>query len=80
MKKVASILLILFGVGLTAFGISGFSGELRTDTDPVQRFNGEPGAAQLSGSFGWSPEERLEIVIGVISLSGGLILRKPPLA
>ena len=80
MKKVAATLLILFGVGLTAFGISGLSGELRTDIDPVQRFNGEPCAAQLSGSFGWSPEDRLAIVMGLISLSGGLILRKPPLA
>ena len=67
MKKVA-VLLILFGSGLTAFGISGFGGDLSTDTrlDPPQ----------LNGSFEWPLDERLEIVVGVISLSGGLLLRK----
>jgi uncharacterized membrane protein YphA (DoxX/SURF4 family) len=67
MKKVA-VLLILFGSGLAAYGISGFSGELSTDTrlDP----------AQINGSFDWSIDERLDIVVGVISLSGGLLLRK----
>ena len=69
MKKVA-VLLILFGSGLTAFGISSFSGGLGTDTrlDPPQ----------LNGSFEWPLDERLEIVVGVISLTGGLILRKDP--
>jgi uncharacterized membrane protein YphA (DoxX/SURF4 family) len=69
MKKVA-VVLILFGSGLTAFGISGFSGGLGTDTrlDPPQ----------LNGSFEWPLDERLEIVVGVISLTGGLILRKDP--
>ena len=69
MKKVA-VVLILFGTGLTAFGISGFSRGLGTDTrlDPPQ----------LNGSFEWPLDERLEIVVGVISLTGGLILRKDP--
>jgi len=71
MKKVA-VLLILFGSGLAAYGISGFSGELDTDTR---------GAAfdtpnTLEGSLGWSMDERGDIVVGVLSLAGGLLLYK----
>lgn len=29
---------------------------------------------EVSGSFGWSIEQRLEIVAGVLSLTGGLLL------
>lgn len=67
MKKVA-VLLILLGGGLAAYGVSGFSGDFSTDArlDPPQ----------LSGSFGLTLDERLEIVVGVMSLSGGLLLRK----
>ena len=67
MKKVA-VLLILFGSGLAAFGISGFSGGLGTNTrsDP----------AQLEGSLDWSMDDRVEIVVGVVAIAGGLILRK----
>ena len=73
MKKIA-VLLILFGSGLAAFGISGFSGGLNTDT---QGFSfGKP--AQLEGSLGWDMNDRVEIALGVLSLAGGLILRKDP--
>jgi hypothetical protein len=71
MKKVA-VLLILFGSGLAAFGISGFSGALDTNTRG-ENF-GVP--AQLNGSLEWSLNDRLEIVVGALSLAGGLILRK----
>lgn len=71
MKKVA-VLLILFGSGLAAFGISGLTGELNTDTRGANF--GAP--AQLNGSLEWSLNERVEIVVGVLSLAGGLILRK----
>jgi uncharacterized membrane protein YphA (DoxX/SURF4 family) len=68
MKKLA-VVLILFGSGLAAFGISGFSGELSTNL-----FG--PPMEKLEGSFEWPMPERVEIVVGVISLVGGLILRK----
>jgi hypothetical protein len=76
MKKVA-VFLILFGSGLAAFGISGFSGDLSPDyqlTSPVRTESPVSGA--LDGSLGWSLNSRLEIVIGVLSLVGGLILSK----
>jgi uncharacterized membrane protein YphA (DoxX/SURF4 family) len=67
MKQIA-VLVILFGSGLAAYGISGFGGEFSTNT----RFD----PPQLSGSFEWSQESQIEIVVGVVSLVGGLILRK----
>jgi len=73
MKKVA-VLLILIGSGLAAFGISDFSGGLGTDTRGAAI--GTP--AQLTGSLGWDMNDRVEIVVGVLSLIGGLILRKDP--
>ena len=76
MKKVA-VLLILFGSGLAAFGISGFRGELYPDpqlTDPVR--NQSPVYGSLDGSLGWDLNERIQIAVGVLSLAGGLILRK----
>ena len=76
MKKIA-VLLILFGSGLAAFGISGFSGELYQDTqltDPVRTQS--PVYGSLDGSLGWPLNERVEIVVGVLPLIGGLILRK----
>ena len=70
MKKVA-VLLILLGSGLTAYGISGFSGSFSPP---------EPGRIGVSegesGEFGWSQDSQIEIVVGVVSLAGGLILRK----
>jgi uncharacterized membrane protein len=64
MNKLA-ILLIVFGSGLAAFGISGFKGF----------FNGyEVGV--YGGSFGWSLNNQIEIVCGVVSLIYGVILRK----
>jgi uncharacterized membrane protein YphA (DoxX/SURF4 family) len=71
MKKIA-VLLILFGSGLAAFGISGFSGGLDTNTRGAEF--GQP--AQLEGSLGWDMNDRVEIAVGVLSLIGGLILRK----
>ncbi|MDW5265736.1 MULTISPECIES: hypothetical protein [Acidobacteriaceae] len=71
MKKVA-VLLILFGSGLAAFGITGFSGEIITNTRG-EAF-GQPD--KLEGSLDWSMDERIVIVVGVLSLAGGLILRK----
>lgn len=76
MKRLAA-LLILLGSGLAAFGISGFSGELSPDyqlTSPVRTESPVSGA--LDGSFEWPIESRVQIVLGVISLAGGLILRK----
>jgi hypothetical protein len=69
MKKIA-ILTILFGSGLVAFGVSGFSGEFSSNT----RFSSD--GSPYSGSFGWSMNERIEIVVGVAMLAGGLILRR----
>ena len=70
MKKVA-VLLILFGSGLAAYGLSGFSGSFSPP---------EPGRIGVgdgeSGSFEWSQDSQIEIVVGVVSLAGGLILRK----
>jgi len=71
MKKLAALLIVL-GSGLAAYGITGFSGELTTDTR---------GAAfdmpnKLEGSLDWSMDNRIQIVVGVISLASGLILRK----
>lgn len=68
LRRVTAVLLILFGSGLATIGITGFSGELTTNT----RFD----PAQLNGSFGWDNDERLEIVFGVISIAAGLLLRK----
>jgi hypothetical protein len=71
MKKVA-VLLILFGSGLAAFGITGLSGEITTNTRGAAF--GMPD--KLEGSLDWSLNDRLKIVVGVLSLVGGLILRK----
>jgi uncharacterized membrane protein YphA (DoxX/SURF4 family) len=73
MKKVA-VLLILFGSGLTAFGISGFYGGVDPNTNLI-----DPNVIQsplLYLSLGWPMPERVEIAVGVLSLAGGLILRK----
>lgn len=70
MKNLA-ILLILAGSGLAAFGIAGFSGSFSTP-DVVL-----PGmSATASGSLGWSHENQLQIAIGVVALTLGVILRK----
>jgi len=70
MKKVAALLIVL-GSGLAAYGMSGFGGSLATQHEIL------PGLQDgLSGSLGWSDNERAEIVIGVVALAGGLILRK----
>jgi hypothetical protein len=66
-------ILILLGAGLTAWGISGFSGDLGNGPQILPEVREE-----LSGSFGWSIEQRLEIVAGVLSLTGGLLLRGEP--
>ena len=71
MKKAAAIL-ILFGSGLTAYGVAGFSGEFGTNARGAA-FD-QPNT--LDGSFGWSPTERSEIVTGVVLLASGLLLRK----
>ncbi len=71
MKK-AAVLLILFGSGLAAFGISGFSGEITTNTRGAAF--GMPD--KLEGSLGWSMNDRVEIVVGALSIAGGLILLK----
>jgi hypothetical protein len=71
MKKV-SLILILFGGGLVAFGVTGFSGEFSPNTRPAAY--DQP--YEYSGSFGWSMNERMEITFGLISLVSGIILRK----
>ena len=70
--KTVAVLLILFGSGLLALGISGFSGELTTDTRPAAY--DMPNT--LDASFDWSAGDRVAIVFGVLSLTGGLLLRK----
>jgi len=71
MKKVA-VLLILFGSGLTVFGITGFGGAFSTNTRGAAY--DQPNT--YDGSFEWPIESRVEIIVGVISLAGGLLLRK----
>jgi hypothetical protein len=71
MKKLAA-LLVLFGSGLAAYGISGFSGSF-SPRDTAGRIGVSEGE---SGEFGWSQDSQIEIVVGVVSLVGGLILRK----
>lgn len=71
-KKIANIL-ILSGVGLAAYGLSGFSGDLGNNM-----FHGMilPEARdQISGSFEWSSTERGDITVGALLLTGGLLLR-----
>jgi hypothetical protein len=68
MKKMANFL-IVFGSGLAAFGISGFGGSFSPDL--LRYPNGG-----LSGSLGWSLNNQIEIVVGVVSLAFGLILRR----
>jgi hypothetical protein len=68
MKK-AAVLLIIFGSGLAAFGISGFSGTYWVSGP----FSDIP---QYRGEFGWTLNNQLEIVVGVVSLIYGAILRK----
>jgi hypothetical protein len=70
MKKLAA-LLIVFGSGLAAFGISGFGGSLDFSRFVLPGLQGS-----YSGSFGWSLNNQIEIVIGVVALILGVILRK----
>jgi hypothetical protein len=70
MKKVA-VLLIVFGSGLAAFGISGFGGSFSPQEVILPGLHGG-----VSGSVGWSPNNQIQIVIGVVSLIYGVILRK----
>ena len=70
MKKMAALLIII-GSGLAAVGISGLG--WRIDAG-LSSFTGDPNA--IVGFHVWSPDERLEIIVGVLLLTGGLILRK----
>lgn len=70
--KAVAVILILFGSGLVALGISGFSGELTTDTRPATY--DMPNT--LDASFDWSVVDRVEMVFGVLSLVGGLLFYK----
>jgi hypothetical protein len=70
-KKLA-VFLILFGSGLAAFGISGFEGSFSIHREFLLR-DVYPDA--YAGSFGWSLNNQIEIVIGVVSLIFGVILR-----
>jgi hypothetical protein len=65
MKKMASFL-IVFGSGLAAFGISGLGGSFSSDRLP----------GTWSGSLGWSLNNQIEIVVGIVSPAFGLILRR----
>jgi hypothetical protein len=65
------IVLIIFGSGLAAFGISGFGGSFSYQNEILPGLQGS-----YSGSFGWSPENKVQIVVGVVSLMYGMILRK----
>ena len=56
---------------IRAFGISGFAGEFST---PPSYQIGQEGA--ISGSMGWSRDNQILIVVGVVSLIYGVILRK----
>jgi hypothetical protein len=72
MKKMAN-LLIVFGGGLAAFGISGFGGSFSNDlSHTIAGMTGD----SWSGSLGWSLNNQIEIVVGVVSLASGLILRR----
>jgi hypothetical protein len=68
MNKLA-IILIVIGSGLAAFGFSGFKGVF--DGHEVWE-----NMYMYSGSFGWSLNNQIEIVCGVVSLIYGVILRK----
>jgi hypothetical protein len=68
MHKLAT-LLIVFGSGLAAFGISGFEGSFSLHPQILVQ-------STYSGSFGWSQNNQIEIVIGVVLLIFGVILRK----
>lgn len=65
MKKLAALLIVL-GSGLAAYGISGFG----LTMSAFVRSDG------LAGWYEWPIEARVQIVVGVISLVGGLLLRK----
>jgi hypothetical protein len=65
MKRVAALLIVL-GSGLAALGVSGFGGSFSSDRLP----------GTWSGSLGWSLNNQIEIVAGVVSLAFGLILRR----
>ncbi len=65
MKKIANLLIVL-GSGLAAFGVSGFGGSFSSDRLP----------GTWSGSLGWSLNNQIEIVVGLVSLAYGLILRR----
>ena len=70
MKKLA-VFLIVFGSGLAAFGITGYGGSYSLQSPILQGLEGG-----YSGSFGWSQNNQIEIVIGVVLLIYGVILRK----
>jgi hypothetical protein len=70
MKKAANLLIVL-GSGLAAFGISGFGGSFSPQDVILPGMHGG-----VSGSVGWSQNNQIEIVIGVVSLICGVILRK----
>ena len=75
MKKLA-VLLILFGIGLAVFGLTGFRGELSANLSAQARFNSDDGPYEYSGYFQWPINERLETTFGMISLISGVLLRK----
>ena len=75
MRKTAAIL-IIFGSGLVAFGLTGFNGELSAQLSPQARFNGNDGPYQYNGDFQWSMNDRLETTFGILSLVSGVLLRK----
>jgi hypothetical protein len=68
MKNLA-ILLILAGSGLAAFGISGFSGTYWISSPMAD-------IPQYRGELGWTLNNQIQIVVGVIFLVYGVILRK----
>jgi hypothetical protein len=67
--KPMTILLIVFGSGLAAYGISGFGGSFSLQREILVQ-------DAYSGSVGWSQNNQIEIVIGVVSLIYGVILHK----
>lgn len=69
MKKVAAILIVI-GSGLAAFGFSGFEGSFSPQDDELRGIHGE------SGSVGWSPNNQIEITIGITLLVCGVMLHK----
>jgi len=68
--KALGQLFIVVGAGLAALGISGFAGSFSPENFLLP---GQQGG--VSGSFGWSPHNQLEIVAGVVLLTVGLLVR-----